>query len=71
MACRPNATQGNLNDAYCTEGHTGPLCNICQQGYVMSVTGVCQTCDGEFFVPTELIIFTSVIIALAVAYKAL
>ncbi|GMI00563.1 hypothetical protein TrLO_g8323 [Triparma laevis f. longispina] len=73
MACRPNVTQDNLNldnNAYCTEGHTGPLCNICQDTYVMSVTGVCKTCNGKLFVPTELIIFASILVGLGVAYKA-
>ncbi|GMH76479.1 hypothetical protein TrLO_g8185 [Triparma laevis f. longispina] len=68
-ACQPlNDTKGYANDFYCTDGHTGPLCNICQDGYVMSVTGVCNVCkEMKFYVPDELIVFISVMLALVVA----
>jgi hypothetical protein len=32
----PNAT--------CADGHTGPVCSVCFEGYVKDAMGVCQTC---------------------------
>jgi hypothetical protein len=38
----------------CTEGHTGPICNVCLKGYAKSVTGECDMCVYESSVPDEM-----------------
>ena len=34
-------------DAQCAEGSTGPLCNVCREGYGKNVLGTCDPCSGE------------------------
>jgi len=34
-----------FNASQCLTGHHGPLCNLCDDGYVMGVTGVCDFCE--------------------------
>ncbi len=30
----------------CVKGHTGPLCELCEDGFAMSYIGVCERCSG-------------------------
>ncbi|GMH73335.1 hypothetical protein TrRE_jg3119, partial [Triparma retinervis] len=32
-------------DDQCAEGHTGPLCNVCEKKFVKSTTGECLECE--------------------------
>lgn len=38
---------GGVNtSSYCREGHTGPLCAVCEQGFTRSGGGGCEECAG-------------------------
>lgn len=58
VACtHPNrtTTAADFNvDDQCTEGHTGPVCNVCKEGHAKSVTGECDVCVNETKVPEEM-----------------
>jgi hypothetical protein len=36
---------GNNVTEYCREGHVGPYCNLCKEGFSKDVFGLCQKCD--------------------------
>jgi hypothetical protein len=40
----PNEITAATTDYQCAEGHTGPLCNVCEPNHVKSVTGECLEC---------------------------
>jgi hypothetical protein len=67
-ACAAGATHGN---SICAVGHEGPLCNVCQQGYVSTGDSVCVECeDGELAVTYGL--FTCITLAVGgIAYYIL
>ncbi|GMI16763.1 hypothetical protein TrLO_g12393 [Triparma laevis f. longispina] len=65
-----NANKTGSGDYYCTDGHTGPLCNICKDDFVMSVTGECDQCNMDLKVPYQLIIFGVLIVLIIVAIFA-
>jgi hypothetical protein len=35
-----------LNESQCHEGHTGPLCMVCKEGYVQQGNGICERCKN-------------------------
>jgi hypothetical protein len=61
---------GSDPDTQCNEGHTGPLCAVCEDGYASTGSGLflkCSTCDGGDANTTIAVgfgIFFSVIFAL-------
>ena len=62
----PRACKGgvmNTSDDLCREGHTGPLCNVCQRGYAKT-QGLCAVCPEE---NTGLNIFLTALAPLVVA----
>ena len=44
-------------DQQCAEGHEGPLCNVCQEGFAASVTGICKKCVKGSITNAQLCIF--------------
>ena len=40
-----NCIGGSLhNNSQCREGHTGPLCMLCKEGWIANGDGVCEVC---------------------------
>ena len=50
MECKVKAAclGGNDTSAYCLEGHEGPYCDVCKQGYSKDVMGICKSCSDTF-----------------------
>ena len=59
---------GNISGAYCREGHTGPLCSVCQKRYFFdSILEVCVACHGNTMVwRLVLVALLAFVLALAV-----
>ncbi|GMH61642.1 hypothetical protein TrST_g9108 [Triparma strigata] len=38
---------GNETEAYCRNGHNGPYCNLCKEGYAKDPFFLCQSCDDS------------------------
>ncbi|GMH74227.1 hypothetical protein TL16_g06408 [Triparma laevis f. inornata] len=55
---------GNETKAYCRDGHNGPYCNLCEDGYAKDPFLLCQSCDesGE-----SVAITAAVLVAIALA----
>jgi len=49
------STKGFETNMQCEEGHGGPLCNVCLEDYSKNTTGLCQSCEERFKLPTETI----------------
>ena len=45
-----------MNGTQCTKGHEGPLSNICEDRYSMGITGLCEECNYDLFVPPQLLV---------------
>jgi NADH:ubiquinone oxidoreductase subunit 6 (subunit J) len=71
-ACtHPNATLNSRlldTDDQCSEGHHGPMCNVCQDNYAKSVTGVCELCVYETAIPDEMFIFLGAVLVLSAIF---
>ena len=37
------------NATYCLEGHLGPYCNLCEDGFSKDVFNICHLCSTSFF----------------------
>ncbi|GMH59843.1 hypothetical protein TL16_g02912 [Triparma laevis f. inornata] len=57
VECYTPGACNQQNGTQCTDGHDGPLCNICKTKYSMGITGLCEECNYNFFVPPQLLIF--------------
>ncbi|GMI02364.1 hypothetical protein TrVE_jg9031 [Triparma verrucosa] len=73
QACPQSPSTKTINstnpiDEQCADGHTGPICNLCLQGYAKDVLGNCITCeDDRFHVPTET---AAILVTLGVVFIA-
>ena len=57
---------GNETEAYCRDGHNGPYCNLCEEGYAKDPFLLCQSCDesGESVAITAAVL-VAIVLALA------
>ena len=37
----------NATYEYCRDGHEGPYCDVCSEGYSKDVLGICQSCEDS------------------------
>ena len=51
-------------DDQCREGHEGPICNVCIDGYVKNVLGLCDICE-DTVVPTNFVVVVIVAVVLS------
>jgi hypothetical protein len=64
----PSSSTTSSTDHQCRDGHTGPICNVCLDGYAKDVLGNCETCEGEgFHFPTETLIFLVIFVVVVAA----
>ena len=66
---QPTLFQSFNLSSQCREGHRGPICNVCKNGYVASVTGECESCEvngdaAGFHIPTELLVLLSAVVVI-------
>ncbi|GMH49502.1 hypothetical protein TrVE_jg9591 [Triparma verrucosa] len=50
------AAKGNEafeTDQQCLEGHTGPICNVCMEGFSRSIAGICAPCGALVNIPVK------------------
>jgi len=59
---------GNETDAYCREGHTGPYCNVCEDGYSKDVFGLCNSCAGEGGAGSIILTILTLILLIAASF---
>jgi len=61
----------NSTGYYCREGHGGPYCDVCDDGFSKDVLGLCQRCDemlsASSIVTTILLLF--LLIGVGVVFK--
>ena len=38
-------SSNNFTGDYCREGHRGPYCSVCLEGFGASVSGLCEECE--------------------------
>ncbi|GMH77788.1 hypothetical protein TrST_g13868 [Triparma strigata] len=73
QACPQSPSTKTINstnpiDEQCADGHTGPICNLCLQGYAKDFLGNCITCeDDRFHIPTET---AAILVTLGVVFIA-
>ena len=62
---------GSNMSEYCRDGHDGPYCNICKNGFRKDVTGLCDACSTTIKnILATVLVFVASIVGAFVCYFA-
>jgi len=66
-----SGVNSNITGNYCREGHTGPHCSVCLEGYGASVSGLCEECEERTGSVVLFVVFVVVAIFAVIVFDKL
>ncbi|GMI14345.1 hypothetical protein TrVE_jg11238 [Triparma verrucosa] len=61
-----NQKTNQTNRTQCSDGHKGPICNVCDQGYAKDYTGTCEWCKNGSNLPPEMVALIVILSGVAI-----